>query len=366
MDSLTQAVLGATVAAAILPASRARRAAVYGAVLGTLPDLDALVRFANPVDSFVYHRSATHSLLVLSLFAPLLYGLLRRFDAALKQDQTRWLLAFWLVLITHPLLDWFTNYGTQLFWPIVKTPFALSSVFIIDPIYTVPLLIASVVGLRAKALLTRQYARRACIIALTFSQAYLGWTLIAQHWIRTRVLAFESVQAIDVVVYAAPLTSFVYRVLIREADPQLMQPSYREAYISVFADLPQAAPVWQSIAAYQTPQSTSEINVTSGPIWATPERIQAIEKIRDFQRLREFSQGFYTLKLDAQKKIVFSDIRMGSDPSYVFNFEIAEVTRDGKLQEVGSRQKAGLRPDWRAAKWILQRIYTPSTKLPQR
>ena len=70
MDSLTQFVLGAAVAAAVLPAARVRRALVYGAVLGTLPDLDALMHFGNPVDNFVYHRSATHSLIVLTLLAP--------------------------------------------------------------------------------------------------------------------------------------------------------------------------------------------------------------------------------------------------------------------------------------------------------
>lgn len=362
MDSLTQAVLGAAVAVAILPASRARRAIVYGAVLGTLPDLDALIYFANPVDSFVYHRSATHSLLVLSVCAPLLFWLLRRFDGALKRDQTRWLSAFWLALITHPLLDWFTNYGTQLFWPIVDTPFALSSVFIIDPIYTLPLLIASVLAYRSKTLNTRQYGRRACLVALAFSQAYLGWTLIAQQWIRTRVMAFESAQAQDVVVYAAPLTSLVYRVLIRETDPQSAKVRHRETFVSVFADLPQRPPRWKSIPVYQKQNGIFDPDFVGGSSWATPERLQAIEKIPDFQRLRAFSQGFYTLKLDAQKKLVFSDMRMGHDPNYVFNFEIAKLTSDGSVQAVASTPRPVERPDWVVAILVLRLIYTPSTK----
>jgi hypothetical protein len=42
MDSLTQIVLGGCVAAAAVPAAHRRRAAIAGAVLGTLPDLDGI------------------------------------------------------------------------------------------------------------------------------------------------------------------------------------------------------------------------------------------------------------------------------------------------------------------------------------
>jgi inner membrane protein len=359
MDSLTQAVLGAAVAIAVLPAARAKRAAVYGAVLGTLPDLDALIHFSNPVDSFVYHRSATHSLILLSLFAPMLWWLLRRFDKALQSHSVRWLLAFWLTLITHPLLDWFTNYGTQLFWPIVDTPFALSSVFIIDPIYTLPLAIASVLAWRSRAIVTRVRARRFCMIALVFSQVYLGWTLIAQHWIRQRVMAAESVhtnhlKASDVAVYAAPFTSLLYRVLIKEQGAQSSLDSYRESYVSVFADL-RSAPIWRDIPRYGGAADSD---------WASLEVISQLHALADFQRLARFSQGFYGITLKTDQTLVLSDLRMGSAPSYVFNFELASLRPDGTLQAQATTQLPGERPDLRSVGWLFRRIYTPAEALP--
>jgi membrane-bound metal-dependent hydrolase YbcI (DUF457 family) len=65
MDSLTQVVLGAAVAEAAIGRRVGRRAALFGAVLGTLPDLDVFVSFGGVVEDFVYHRGASHSLLVL-------------------------------------------------------------------------------------------------------------------------------------------------------------------------------------------------------------------------------------------------------------------------------------------------------------
>ena len=53
-----------------------------------------------------------------------------------------WFWAIPLALVTHPLLDAFTVYGTQLLWPLPMRPVMWSSVFIIDPLYTFSLLIA--------------------------------------------------------------------------------------------------------------------------------------------------------------------------------------------------------------------------------
>ena len=359
MDSISQVAFGAAVAVAVLPASRVKRAAAYGAVLGTLPDLDALIRFSNPVDSFVYHRSATHSLLILSLFAPILFLLMRRFDSALQTDSKRWLLAFWLVLFTHPLLDWFTNYGTQLFWPIVDTPFALGSIFIIDPVYTLPLFCVGILAWRSGGISVRIRAKRISKAALLFSCVYLSWTLIAQAWIRTRVIAAESavgnkIAANDVAVYAAPLTSFLYRVLIKENGAQPALDHYRESYVSVFADVGRA-PIWRNIQRHQSAANST---------WATPAVIAKLRTIPDFNRLTRFSQGYYSVMLKPDQTLVLSDIRMGSEPAYAFNFEFASLKPDGSVQLQATKQLAGERPDWRALGWIFKRIYTPELELP--
>jgi inner membrane protein len=151
LDSLTQAALGAAVGTAVLGRRAGPRAALWGAVCGTLPDLDVLWSHGDPVRDFTFHRAETHALFWLTVVSPLLGWLLARLNRD-RQAWVRWSLLAWLALVTHALLDAFTVYGTQLLLPFSDYPVGLGSVFIIDPLYTVPLLagvIAAASGRRA-------------------------------------------------------------------------------------------------------------------------------------------------------------------------------------------------------------------------
>ncbi|MEC9443879.1 MAG: metal-dependent hydrolase, partial [Pseudomonadota bacterium] len=131
-----------------------RKAYLYGAILGTLPDLDVLISYPDPISDMTYHRSFSHSLFVLSAVGLAGAWLISRYhhwrDMPLPYPTRRLALAMTLVLTTHPILDSFTVYGTQLFWPLQDplqmTPISIASIFIIDPLYTLPLLIAVIVG----------------------------------------------------------------------------------------------------------------------------------------------------------------------------------------------------------------------------
>ncbi|MGP5211897.1 metal-dependent hydrolase [Psychrobacter alimentarius] len=155
MDSLSQIVLGASVQGAALGKYQGRKAYLYGAILGTLPDLDVLISYPDPISDMTYHRSFSHSLFVLTAVGVGGAWLLSRYhhwrDMPLPYSTRRLALAMTLVLTTHPILDSFTVYGTQLFWPLQDplqiTPISIASVFIIDPLYTLPLLVAVTVGL---------------------------------------------------------------------------------------------------------------------------------------------------------------------------------------------------------------------------
>ena len=154
MDSLSQLVLGASVQGALLGKYQGRKAYLYGAMLGTLPDLDVLIRYGDPISNMTYHRGFSHSLFVLTATGLIGAWLISRYhrwrDMPLPYSFRRLALAMTLALTTHPILDSFTVYGTQLFWPLQDpfqiTPISIASVFIIDPLYTIPLLIAMIVG----------------------------------------------------------------------------------------------------------------------------------------------------------------------------------------------------------------------------
>lgn len=333
MDSVTQIALGATVAAALVPANHRRRALIYGAALGTLPDLDVLIRYGNPVADFTYHRSFSHSLFVLSALAPLLWALARRWDAAVRSVPWPWLLAFWLALITHPLLDAMTIYGTQLWWPWVTTPVGVGSVFIIDPLYTLPLLAAMVVAYRRP-----QTAGRALGWALTLSSAYLAWGMYAQAQVMRVARATLAVEGTSgqMLALPSPFNSLLWRVLVRESG------GYREAYYSLLVD---AAPgPWQrhSSADQWQPQ------LSGNPA---------------FDRLTWFTHGYYAISEEGEH-LVITDLRMGSAPAYLFRFAIAR--RDGTtLVPIEPIQTPSLSGLGGAASWLWRRIQTPGAEMPR-
>lgn len=144
MDSLTQLVLGSAVAYSVAGKQLGRKALLIGAVLATLPDLDTLpLSFFN--DDFLmlkHHRGLTHSLLFCFGFPFFLAYCSRLLSTLLSFKKFYWMYVW--VLLTHTLLDCLTTYGTQLFWPF-SPRIAINSIFIVDPAYTIWLLIAVVV-----------------------------------------------------------------------------------------------------------------------------------------------------------------------------------------------------------------------------
>ncbi|HAT86467.1 MAG TPA: hypothetical protein DCS30_11305, partial [Rhizobiales bacterium] len=111
LDSLTQAVLGGTIGYAVGGRQLGRKAALWGMGLGTLPDLDVLVSFSDPIEDFIYHRSWSHSLFLLTAISPLIGEGIRRLHKLSISSRLTIMFMTWLVLITHPLLDSLTSYG---------------------------------------------------------------------------------------------------------------------------------------------------------------------------------------------------------------------------------------------------------------
>lgn len=139
MDSLTQIVLGAAVGEAALGKKIGNKAMLYGAIAGTIPDLDVLSsHFVDTVTALEVHRGFTHSI-VFSVFMGLGLGfLVSKWETQASQKEWSWL--FFMCLITHPLLDAHTSWGTQLLWPL-DLRIAYKNIFVIDPLYTIPFMV---------------------------------------------------------------------------------------------------------------------------------------------------------------------------------------------------------------------------------
>jgi len=302
MDSLTQFALGATISTLCLGKKLGpRKAAILGGALGTLPDLDVFLPFDNPVDSFVLHRGWTHAFVIHIVATPILGEVITRLSSALRDYRVLVWWTVFLCLTTHAIIDAMTVYGTRLFWPFNPDPVGVGSIFIIDPIYTLPLFIVTV-----WALSNRGWSRRLHRIgagALIFSATYMAIGTVLQSHVENRaraIFADAGLKPERVFAIAAPLNTIVWKVIAVDED------QYHNLYLSLFDD--DHTPVIHSHPRH-------------------PELIACLEGNEAFEKLAWFSRGYYRATREGDK-IIVSDLRMGMTPNYVFRFAVAEIIGD--------------------------------------
>ena len=334
MDSVTQALLGAAAAESVVGKQVGRKASAWGGFLGILPDLDILVRYSNPVDSFTYHRSFSHSLPVLLVLTPLLVWLILRLHPASREHRARWFWVVGLCLVTHVLLDSLTIYGTQLLWPFSDYPFGLGSIFIIDPLYSLPLL----AGCIAVFVTRGRAARRLLKAGLVFSSLYLVWGLLAQQLMLDRLQRHLDEQGMThdhLLVTPAPFNSVLWRFVVRVDN------GYYEGFMS-FLDPP-------GIPAMRFQASRDDL-VDSLRAWPSAARLMT------------FSKGQFGI-FNHGDDIIMSDLRMGVSPDFVFSFKVGETDDDGIVETTPSRF-SGRMVTGRKLAWIFYRIGDASLPLP--
>jgi inner membrane protein len=336
MDSLTHIALGAAVGTAVLGRKVGPRAALWGAACGTLPDLDVFVPYGDPVRDFTFHRTESHSLFWLTVASPALAWLIARLERRSGATFREWLALVWLALITHPLLDALTVYGTQLLLPFSDYPVGVGSVFIIDPLYTVPLVVGVAVALRLRAN-DPANASRWNAVGLAASTLYLGWTVAAQSHVEGvvhRSLAASSVADGRVLVTPTPFNSILWRVVVMDDD------GYNEGFYSLLDDAPTVdfefhasqrnllEPVrdawhvrrlaWFSKGFYAVSEAAPEQRVANG----------STSSLRQVLGVVETAQAAGTAPVKRRPAVVMTDVRMGQTPWFVFSFVVAE--RDGE------------------------------------
>ena len=228
MDSLTQIVLGGAVAELVAGKKMGNKAIFWGALAGTIPDLDVFFRaFYHPIDAALLHRGFSHSILFSIVFGPLFAWI---FFQCYKKKYTFmcWLNLFFWSFITHPILDMFTNYGTQFLWPLdVRITF--NTIFVIDPLYTLPFLVCLVWVLFLKRDNPKRF--KINLIGIIYSSVYLLWGVVVKLILLSQTHAVFSNENISVnrsMVTPMPLTSF-YWYTLGEDDS-----TYYVYYTSIF------------------------------------------------------------------------------------------------------------------------------------
>ncbi|SOD18819.1 metal-dependent hydrolase [Nitrosomonas ureae] len=170
MDLITQGLLGATMAQSGAKQQETRMATGIGFLAGIAADADILIQSENdPLLNIEFHRHFTHSLFFVPLGALIVALLLWPFLRQRLAFARLYLFTF-LGYCLSGVLDAFTSYGTHLLWPLSDERMALSIISVVDPAFTLILLIAGVMAYR-------KYSHTAARIGLLLAAVYLsfGW-----------------------------------------------------------------------------------------------------------------------------------------------------------------------------------------------
>ncbi len=336
MDTVTQLALGAAVGEAVLGRKVGNRAILWGAVAGLVPDLDVIPgAFQDPVSRIAFHRGVTHSILFSAVMAPLLGRLFARLSPVAGANWRDWTrLAFWS-LVTHPLLDAFTTWGTQLFWPL-DYRVAFNSIFVVDPLYTLPLLGCVVLLARKKEPSVR---RRWNAVGLGLSSLYLAFTLVNKSLMTHRIEAVLADRGI------------AYTRLFTRPTP------FNNVLWSALAETPEGF-----YALYH-----SWLDPTPAvPLFFWPRNEAWLEELASHPKVRALlaaTQGYYTAEA-AAGAVVVNDLRFGQiggwydgRGAFVFSYRIEKVgMADGATQVIIHRRRAPIRADRRLLQQLWRRI----------
>jgi len=304
MDTVTQITLGAAVGEATAGRRAGNRAPLWGAFFGLLPDLDVLANpFLTEVQALTFHRSLTHSLLFIAVVTPLAAYVLQHVSDENGPAFGRWAVLVGAVLATHVGLDCLTTYGTQIFWPFSSYPVIYGTIFIIDPLYTVPLAAGLLASLRWNA--AAQARRWANYAGLAVSSGYLLLTVVNKQYIDhvfARNLAPEQPAAERFLTTPTPFNNLLWRGIAETEDG---------FYIGYYSLLDPD----RTIEFRYLPKRHAMLDDAAGsPI---------------MRQLRRFSRGYFTVQRSPNGTLRVHDLRFGrndlglaADGEHLFTFRL--------------------------------------------
>jgi inner membrane protein len=348
MDSLTQIVLGAAVGEVVLGKKVGNKAMLWGAIAGTIPDLDVYQSLIfDSLKANELHRGFSHSILFSVIFAPLLAWILVKKEKILlattvgailaypalstrnpwvigvlsivftvclyfilknkynseKATKRDWTKLFFWSLFTHPLLDCHTTWGTQLFWPL-PYKLAWNNIFVVDPLYTVPFLVCVILAMcYHRQSNTRTYLNWA---GIAISSLYMVWSLGAK-WYTFNV--FEDNLKSKGIIYSrlttvpTPMNTFLWSATA-DGDTVLYSGLY-----SIFDKD-------KDVEFYTIRTNHDLVNRYSG------------DDVLD--RLNFLSKGWYVIDNDNPDTLVYNDTRfgpmyLGDKPLYNFGYQLTDT-----------------------------------------
>lgn len=332
MDSLTQIVLGAAVGEAALGKKVGNWAMLWGAVAGTIPDLDIFAsHFTDNITALEIHRGFTHSIFFSVLFAPIFGFIISKIHRKLNATWKDWTLLMFLGFFTHPLLDAHTTWGTQLFWPL-DYRVAYKNIFVIDPLYTLPFLFFLILAMcyKKESRKRRKFNNLGLIISSFYMLLTLGFKWISHNKFTT-ALANQEINYQAISTRPTPLNSILWGANVQLKD------AYIIGYYSLF--------------------DKSDIQFSE----KIPKNHYLLADVLHEKKVRQLikiTEGWYAVEQNGDT-LIFKDLRFGQNDinniksNFVFSFELF-YDENGEFQAI--EQSKDIRDGKLLMKALLTRI----------
>jgi inner membrane protein len=313
--------VGAAIGEAVLGKKLGNKAVLWGAAAGSLSDMDVIPgMLLDTPDRLLFHRGFSHSL-VFVILATLFFAWL--FSKIYKQkqiSQKEWLFYFGLILTGSILIDALTTYGTQLLWPL-KTRFEFNTIFVVDPIFTLPLLV-TIIWLMFKRR-DSVGRNRLSKIGLIIAGSYLLLTVVNKQIINSvfrNALENQGLTYTRMHTNPTPLNQLLWTV-VAETDT-----GYLIGYYSHF-------------------DKDNNVNFTS--LQKNNHLLDYLFHDTGVQKILRFTKGFYTVEPDSSGFLV-NDLRFGKvtnfktgEGDFVFRYHIISTTEPPTITQAEQRFEGG-------------------------
>jgi inner membrane protein len=303
MDSLTHLILGAAIGEAVLGRKIGRKAMLWGALADTIPDFDV---FAEPcyteAQQLLVHRGITHSFFFITIASVLLGWLWSKWFKRSGVEMKSWTWLFFLGMLTHILLDSLTAYGTGWFEPFSSYRVSFNTIFVADPLYTLPFLICLLVALIARN--GSPVRRKWNAAGLWISSLYLVFTIFNHNHVESVMkdsFARQNLKADEFTVTPTALNNFLWMAYTRDSSGAHI------GYYSIFDKS-------KDISYYHLQRKDRLLEPYLGD--------------RSVQLLKQFSKDNYIITTQ-DSGIYFNDLRFGQiggwdgpDSAFVFTYRV--------------------------------------------
>ena len=289
MDPVSQGAVGAAFAQSAAKKENIILIGFIGFLAGLAPDLDVLIRSEDdPILFLEYHRQFSHSLFFIPIGSFFVALFIFPFVGSLISLRMVYIASF-LGYATHGLLDACTSYGTQLFWPFSDQRVTWNNISIVDPLFTIPVLILVVIAIKTKKKI--------------FSFFSIGWIIF--------YLSLGFIQ------YERALLAAVELAQVRGHSPErlTLKPSFGNLIL------------WKSIYQHKETFYVDAIRAAQSSTWCTGESIRVFDyqyhlpdlekesqQKKDIERFRWFSQdylGYY------KERNIVTDVRYSMIPNQI-------------------------------------------------